>query len=88
MRLDLHIDRLVLEGFSPAEGRVVGRALERELARLVARDGLPAGLDARGSIPRIDAGTVGLGRTARPAAAGRQLARRVYNGLAGQGGKR
>ena len=39
--LHVHVDELVFEGFSPAESHRIAAALERELARLLAEQGLP-----------------------------------------------
>jgi hypothetical protein len=80
MKVNLHIDRLVLEGFSRAEGRTVGAALERELARLIDRGGLPAHLHSATPIPRLDSGSLNLSPQTRPGTVGRQLARQIYGG--------
>jgi len=37
-RIRIHIDRLTLDGFDGIDGRAVGAAVERELARMVARE--------------------------------------------------
>ncbi len=47
--LDLHIDSLVLHGFSAADGRRAGTAFEQELARLLAGSGAPVSEYASGS---------------------------------------
>jgi hypothetical protein len=40
-RTELSIEHLVLDGVRPAHARVVGEAIERELARLVREHGTP-----------------------------------------------
>ncbi len=84
-KINLEIDRLELEGVSRADGRIVGAALERELARLITRDGLPPHVLAQAYLPRLDAGTLRLAPGGspgtRPRALGRRLAHQVYGGL-------
>jgi hypothetical protein len=80
MKVNLHIDRLVLEGFSKAEGRTIGATLERELGHLITAGGLPPHLKGGAPIPHLDTGTLNLSPQTRPHAVGRQLARQVYGG--------
>ncbi|MDY7091997.1 MAG: hypothetical protein SX243_03410 [Acidobacteriota bacterium] len=91
MKIELHIQRLVLEGFEPHERRAVAAALQEELTRRLAEGGLPKGLaaaveaaGAEGSqssperlIPRLDAGSVTLAPKAAPEATGRAVAGQV-----------
>ncbi|MFL6293520.1 MAG: hypothetical protein ACJ759_21720, partial [Thermoanaerobaculia bacterium] len=73
MKIDLHIEELVLEGFAPGDRHRIGAAVERELARLLAERGLPAGLAQGADVPRLDGGSFELrpGRSAE--ATGRQV---------------
>lgn len=41
-RLHVHIDQLVLEGRTPAEGRLIVKAVEKQLAALVNGSAMPA----------------------------------------------
>ena len=77
-RTELEIEHLVLEGVRPADARVVGEALERELARLVRERGAPgARAAAAGDVPvSIDART-----DESPAAFGARLADAIYGRL-------
>lgn len=59
-RLVIHVDELVLEGFSSAEAHRVAAAVERELARLLAEQDLPAVWTRSSEIQRLDAGRVQL----------------------------
>lgn len=81
--VDLHIDRLVLDGLpAGATGsRQLQAAVEAELGRLLTERGLPRALAIRGDIERVDAGQVKTGAIARPEAAGAEIARAVYGGL-------
>ena len=54
--IELDIDELVLHGFAPGDGDQIGAAIRRELARLFAEQGLPAGLGTGGAVPRLDGG--------------------------------
>jgi hypothetical protein len=81
MNIDLHIEELVLEGFRPADRHRIGAAVERELARLLAERGLPAGLAQGTDLPRLDGGSFEAKPGARPEAVGRQVAGAVYGGL-------
>jgi hypothetical protein len=77
-RTEIEIGHLVLEGVRPADARVVGEALERELTRLVRERGAPgAQTAAAGDVPvSIDARA---GES--PAALGVRLAGAIYGRL-------
>jgi hypothetical protein len=91
MRIELHIQRLVLEGFEPHQRQAVAAALRDELTRRLTEGGLPRGIAAaveasagQGShssperlIPWLDAGSVTLTPKAAPEAAGRAVAGQV-----------
>jgi len=77
-RTELEIEHLVLEGVRPADARVIGEALERELTRLVRERGAPgARTAATEDVPvSIDART---GES--PAALGVRIADAIYGRL-------
>ncbi len=79
--LEVHIEELVLHGFSPADRLRIGAALERELARLLAERGLPEGLPGGAQVEAIDAGSFVRGPLATPVSIGGEVARAVYGGL-------
>ena len=79
--IEVHVEELVLEGFSAADRLRVGASLERELGRLVRERGLPAALTGGEDRPVVDAGTFTHAPGATPAAAGAGVARAVYRGL-------
>jgi hypothetical protein len=83
MRIELHVEELVLEGqgFRPADRHHIGGGVERELARLLAERGLPPGLAQGAGLSRIDGGSFAVQPGARPEAMGRQVAAAVYGGL-------
>jgi hypothetical protein len=82
-RVEVHIEELVLHGFSPADRHLVAEALESELARQL-RDGLPAALvDGGAAIERVDAGAVRVTNPARPASVGTEVAGAIARALGG-----
>jgi hypothetical protein len=82
-KVEVHIGELVLRGLAPADRDRVGLAVERELARLIAEQSVPARWTRSVDIPRLDAGVFEVAPGARPAALGGQVARAVYRGMGG-----
>jgi hypothetical protein len=79
--IQVHIEELVLHGFSAADAPGIGAAVERELARLFAQGGVPASLSGGAARDTIDAGTF-EGSPERPASdMGAKVAQSVYGGL-------
>jgi hypothetical protein len=74
----IEIDELDLGAVSPARRFAVAAAFERELARLVATDGLPDGL---GDAEERAAPSLGVRVDASPVPLGHALAHAVYQGL-------
>lgn len=81
MNIELHIEELVLEGFSRSEGQRVGAAVERELARLLAERGLPQGLGRGGEIARMDGGKFEMRQGEIAEKVGGRVAGVVYGGM-------
>lgn len=81
MKVDLHIERLVLEGVDPGDRRAVGTAIERELARMIATRGVPESWRSSQSLGRLTAAPIGGARPATPATTGARIARSVYRGM-------
>ncbi len=79
--IELHIEELVLHGFSPADRYRIAEAVERELARYFSEQGISPALLAGGAIAHIDAGAFQMQPGARPDAIGAQVARAVHRGL-------
>lgn len=85
MKVQLHIERLVIEGVSPGQARRIGASLERELSRLIAEGGLPqswggaAPLENQ-EIPRLDAGFLEKPAGEPPQGLGSRLAHQLYRG--------
>ena len=81
--IDLHIERLVLEGLDLRDGDMVATALEGELARRLGLPGATIQVAEHRHIDRLDAGAVAIPRNDGGAAAGRSVAVAVDRGLRG-----
>lgn len=82
MKLNLHIERLVLDGLplTHAQGPLVQHAVEQELTRLMA-GGIAPDLHAGGLIPRATGGAVQFANDASPKQLGTQIAESVHTTL-------
>jgi hypothetical protein len=83
MSIELHIERLVLEGMPLAHGqeRQLRAALQRQLAALLSTDGAGDWLRGRGSVPGLQGAPMRLDRDAGAAQWGRRIAGSVFAGL-------
>ena len=83
MNINVHIDRLILDGIPLSNHRwlVLQAAVEGELARLLAADGLAPSLLAGGAVPRVSAGAIQLTNQGDPTDLGQQIAQVVYGGI-------
>jgi hypothetical protein len=80
-KVELHIDELVLEGFSPEDRYRIGEALERELTRLFEERGVPGSLTSEREIESINGGSFEAARGERAERVGAQVAGAVYGGM-------
>jgi hypothetical protein len=83
VKINLHIERLVLDGLpvSRLQGSLVQAAVERELARLLVTGGLSPGFQAGGAVPSLRVGNIRLEKERQPGAIGKQIADAVYGGI-------
>lgn len=83
VKIDVHIDRLILEGLplTRHQGVLVQAAVERELARLLAAHGLSGKARTGGAAPQVNAGSFELREANHPSRLGQQIARSVYGGI-------
>lgn len=81
--IDLHIGRLVLDGFSlsPRERLLVKAGLETELSRLLEAAPLPDVLQAGGAMRSIRAGSISFEPGLAPHLIGERIAQAVYGSL-------
>jgi hypothetical protein len=82
VNVNLHIDRLVLEGIDldPAQRPLLQAALEAELGRLIGEGGVGS-LAAGGAVPSVKADGFQMSGDGNPAQLGRQIAGAVYGGI-------
>jgi hypothetical protein len=83
MKMRVHIERLILEGLpaSRAQGPQIGAAIQEELVRLLAAQGLTDELRGGITVPRIRAGVIQLGAENQPAKLGNSIAQAVHEGI-------
>ena len=82
MNINLHIERLVLDGLNlgPGQGAQVKDAVEAELSRLLTEGGIAPEL--QGGTPRnLHTGSIRLASDANPQQIGRQIAGAVYGAI-------
>lgn len=83
MNVNLHIERLILEGLrlAPGEHLLVRAAAESELSRLLTEGGVSQQLLRGGAVPRVSAGDIRVAGDADAGGIGRQIAQAVYGGI-------
>lgn len=83
MNIQLHIERLVLDGLplTRRAGALVQAAVETELARLLGAEGLSPALTGGGMTPHLAAPGVSFTPGGDPAALGVQIAHSVYGSI-------
>lgn len=79
--IELHINELVLHGFSPGDRRRIGEAVRQELLRQFSERGIPDALTRQGDISRLNAGSLQMGHGAKPEKIGMQVAQAVYGSV-------
>jgi len=86
-RIEVHVDRLVLDAGSPNDGRALATAVARALSQALAVHGVGDAILAGPAIDRVDAGGLTLAPSAPPATAGHQIGHAVAAALAPPRGK-
>jgi hypothetical protein len=83
LNINLHIERLVLDGLPIArqDGPLVQAAVEAELSRLLTAQGLAPGLLSGGAMPAVRGDSLQLAGESSPSQLGTQIAQAVYGGL-------
>jgi hypothetical protein len=89
VNLVLHIDELVLHGFSPADRHRIADAVRAELELQLAGPGAVERLGLLGDPPgvpidRLDAGSLRISEPAHPAAIGAQVGGALASALSGR----
>lgn len=83
MNVELSIEELVLRGFTASDRQRIGEAVERELSRLFAEQGMPASLGYGEVISRLDGGALKVAPGTNPDVVGVRVAQSLYESLAG-----
>jgi hypothetical protein len=76
--IELHIEELVLHGFSLGDRYAIGEAVERRLAQLLGEQGVPSSLLSESATDEIRGATFKTPHNAKAGAIGRQIAQAVY----------
>jgi hypothetical protein len=84
MKLDLHIEELVLYDLPHHHRHAVVASIERELTRLFTENGVPPAWDGH---THIQVGDISITATGRPEAIGAQIAQTIYSGLTSSQGE-
>lgn len=79
--IQLHIDELILHGFSPADRSRIAEVIQTELARLFASKGVPRTLTQGGAVPVLDGAEFEFTPGMSAQAIGLQVAQSIYGGL-------
>lgn len=79
--IELHIEELVLHGFAAKDRHVIGEAVQRELTRLFAEQGVHPSLGKGYEVAKLDGGAFQVKQSSRADAIGAQVAQSVYGGL-------
>ena len=83
MNINLHIDRLVLDGLpiEHQDGLRVKAAVEAELSRLLTANGLANSLRAGVAMPSVPAPGIQMSRDRNPTRLGQEIGRAIYGGI-------
>jgi hypothetical protein len=83
LKVNVQIERLILDGvhIPPRERPLLKAAVEGELSRLLAVDGLKKELTAGGAMPSLSAAPVQLANNNDPERFGQEIAQAVYKGI-------
>jgi hypothetical protein len=81
VNINLHIERLVLDGLKigPGQGAIIKAAVEAELSRLLTEGGLT--LQSGTATPNIKADSIMLNDDDNPLMLGQRIASSVYRGI-------
>ena len=83
MNINLHIERLVLDGVSvaPGQGYLLQSIVVTELTRMLTDGGVSSGLAKGAALPRIAAGKIQFNDSNNSTQLGQQIAQSVYGGI-------
>jgi hypothetical protein len=83
MNINLHIERLVLDGLplEQRQGPQLQAAVERELTRLLSGTSSTGAFVSSSSLATINAGAIHLAENASPLGLGKQIATALHGGI-------
>lgn len=83
MNINLHIERLILDGLpvERGQGAMIQQAVERELAALLAAGELHSTWQSGGNVPRLQTAPIQLRQETKPGRLGEQIAGAVHGEL-------
>jgi len=83
MNIHIHVERLILDGLpvTNLQGPQVRAAVEKELARLLAAEGLSHEIRGAGVVPHVSGGTLRIGTEIQAARLGQSIAQAVHEGI-------
>lgn len=83
MNINLHIERLVLDGLdiAPEQRPILQAAVEVELSRLLTERGMSPNLVQGVAVPRLSAKDIQTASANSPTELGQQIAHSVYGGI-------
>ena len=77
--IELHIEKLMLHGFSPSDRHRIGEAVELELTRLFTEQGIS--LTKGGELSSMDGGQFNVAPSSKAEVIGSQVAQSVYKNM-------
>lgn len=81
MKIDVYIERVILDGVAVDRPRLLRAALEKELTRRLRQGGLSAEFGRGCAVPHVAGGGIGFGENHPSAQLGTQIANAVYRGI-------
>lgn len=83
MNINLHIDRLILDGVNTPYGQrhLLHASMRTELIRLFTEGGVSRGLANGGALPHVSTKRIQSANGNDPVQLGRQIAQSVYGGI-------
>ena len=79
--IELHIDRLVMEGFSRNEAQLIGNVFQKELTRLISEGSLHSIYGDMGYSKRFNSPPIEMKMNNSSQKFGAQLASNIYSGI-------
>jgi hypothetical protein len=84
MKINVHIERVILDGVPADHPRLLRRALEKELTERLAGGGLSPEFRRGGAVPYVGGGAIEIGKERSGTKLGTQLGGAVYRGIGGR----